>query len=136
MSSFSKLSLEELKCLIDHPDSEPTATQLIKLSVAYKVSVPWLLGYHTSRDCLNEPIHSALITAIVRRDAIDATARRLKKKGFMASYSEPHRPNSQVSYGWCFPAFRARTHFYAYSRNSVLFLARRRQNRMEANQRR
>ena len=88
MSSLSKLSLEELKYLIDHPDSEPTATQLIKLRVAYRVLVLWLLGYHTSRDYLNEPIHSALVAAIVRRDAIDATARRLKKKGFMASYNQ------------------------------------------------
>ena len=84
MSAKARISDQELGILLDNINLEPTTGQLLSLSVAYDVSVLWLLGYHTLRQSHPGGGDREILSAIAERNVIERGIRADRGKGLFA----------------------------------------------------
>lgn len=103
MAEKCRIPTRELQVLMENELFEPNPRQLASISVAYQVSVFWLLGYHTPREITATAGDRAMLSIIGRRNAAELTARRRREKGFLGDLFQDiadkrvHKLNLQVS---------------------------------------
>ena len=86
MASYCHIPAKELDALLENNYLEPTVRQLLSISVAYHVSVFWLLGYHTRKQSTTFIADKIILNAITQRNAAEQTLYKIKKKGFIGDF--------------------------------------------------
>ena len=86
MSNKCHVSMRELSLLMENDYIEPTTSQLVAVSIAYNVSIFWLLGYHTMKEAHGGSADRDILMAINRRNSIEQARQRMKKTGVLAEY--------------------------------------------------
>lgn len=74
------IQTREAQILLENPELEPTAQQLLTTAYSFHVSILWLLGYHTHRENGTRDFDRELISLISRRNAAEDQVYRIKQK--------------------------------------------------------
>lgn len=90
MAEVCHISTRDMTILMDHDYLEPTAHQLVSISRAFKVSIIWLLGYHTARETYSMTNDLAMLSLIGKRNAVEETQYRDRKSGVIEEFFVGH----------------------------------------------
>lgn len=81
MADICHMEVESLQYLFDNEAAEPTPGQLSRIARTFRVSVLWLLGYHTIKEAHPGSRDSDILRELGKRNAIESQVRQCRERG-------------------------------------------------------